>query len=373
MGFWHTGYIEFHEQSGLHEHEAPRVVATPKPDYECEVCGAAFWSDDKLAHHRMEVHPRRRPQLFLRQMQAFEPLNIVSTPLAVKDVRVVHASRVTLDGNVIDHARLSARLSKMNQGVSDVILSDAGIDTRYRIKFEIANQRDLGEVDRAIFELASRHELTVDRIGDFVARCERYPTVRRYVDGLAQYLYGSLAKEQTGGTHIPYENYRERFNLALESLRGFRTSLSSVVVGLVNFSENVFDGYDLLDHAPRLQGAMQFFSQVLSGHGVPTLENPTESLGSSSARVPADAMTENLMGWAHELMRVRRLDDEALLRKMRQDPRTPPDDLFKLSILLAEHCLFEGRSEEAQNFARPYTDHPLFRQWAKAVYRADTK
>ena len=58
MGFWHTGYMEFHEP------EEPRVWSRPKPKpptFRCSRCDRVFDSTDDLAVHLFDGHPRRAP------------------------------------------------------------------------------------------------------------------------------------------------------------------------------------------------------------------------------------------------------------------------------------------------------------------------
>lgn len=373
MGFWHTGYIEFHEVAGLPDDQKPDLTSRAGPAFPCEICKNSFWSAEELARHRAGAHPRTRPMLFLRHSPALSTLNIVSMPLAAAEVSVGHASKVLLDGEDVDLSRLGMVLSGLQRDYCEITLEEGSIKSKFRIKFKIADPGDLREVNRAFLELTRRGELTTQRIGDFVSNTKRYETADRYIDGLVQYLFGRLAKQQSGGVHIPFEDYRERFNLALDSMRGFDTPLSRIVVGLINFSSNVFDGYDLLSRAPRLQAAMQYFSRVLSGPGKCQLEKKVAFSDAASARVPADEATENLIGWAHELLATGQIEDEGLLQKCLQDLRYPADDQFKLSVLLAEHSLLAGKFVAAREYARRYSDHPIFGRWADAVLQAGTK
>lgn len=64
MGFWHTGYFEFHEQVGYGEGFLPRPTV-----YTCSHCGESFTSNDALRIHRFERHPHKRPILILRGLE----------------------------------------------------------------------------------------------------------------------------------------------------------------------------------------------------------------------------------------------------------------------------------------------------------------
>ncbi len=61
MGFWHTGYMDFHEPTGL-----DGWVFDPKPPtFPCKHCGAIWNSLDDLRKHRFEKHSLIRPILFI--------------------------------------------------------------------------------------------------------------------------------------------------------------------------------------------------------------------------------------------------------------------------------------------------------------------
>src|SRR6516164_5041408 len=60
MGFWHTGYMEFHEPSG----EGSFKQAVPAPlTYPCPKCGLEFVSERDLRVHAFAGHATPRPTL----------------------------------------------------------------------------------------------------------------------------------------------------------------------------------------------------------------------------------------------------------------------------------------------------------------------
>ena len=83
MGFWHTGYAEFHEPSGLEEY----VYSPPPPvRYVCEHCSESFAELEGLRRHRFEQHPVRQPALWLRGRAAGALPQLLMTPLQPADV-----------------------------------------------------------------------------------------------------------------------------------------------------------------------------------------------------------------------------------------------------------------------------------------------
>ena len=50
MGFWHTGYIEFHEEVGLKGYE----FRPNTREYPCASCAKVFATAEELQTHRLE-------------------------------------------------------------------------------------------------------------------------------------------------------------------------------------------------------------------------------------------------------------------------------------------------------------------------------
>ena len=72
MGFWHTGYMDFHEPVGLGDGYPP-----PTPVYACQMCSEEFPNPDDLRAHRFESHPLSRPVLLVRGVE------VGSTPIHI--------------------------------------------------------------------------------------------------------------------------------------------------------------------------------------------------------------------------------------------------------------------------------------------------
>jgi len=97
--------------------------------------------------------------------------------------------------------------------------------------------------------------LDIVRIDNFIDITEKYSTARRYVDGLSNYLYGILAKDQRGGTNLKQSDYKARYSSAFDILKGFETPLSAIVNVIINFNKNIFSYSNLL-FTPQLQQVM---------------------------------------------------------------------------------------------------------------------
>src|SRR5689334_9460164 len=100
MGFWHTGYQEFHELTGL------ETWAPAPPTYHCAHCEAPFDCAEDVRIHRFASHPLRRPSLFVRGRElGTRPLRITQ-PLAAGDIRIDGCEQASLNGTEISVAAL---------------------------------------------------------------------------------------------------------------------------------------------------------------------------------------------------------------------------------------------------------------------------
>ena len=64
MGFWHTGYIEFHEPTGIGIRRP-----SPPPRYVCDRCGDSFSSPAARDEHRFAAHPLHKPAMFVQGIE----------------------------------------------------------------------------------------------------------------------------------------------------------------------------------------------------------------------------------------------------------------------------------------------------------------
>src|SRR5215213_11456233 len=94
VGFWHTGYIEFHEPSGLDRAFMPGPTLYP-----CRHCEKAFGTPEELRVHRFEAHAYKRPLLFIRELE------VGTTPLRI--TRALRPAEVS--ASCYDSARINGR------------------------------------------------------------------------------------------------------------------------------------------------------------------------------------------------------------------------------------------------------------------------
>jgi hypothetical protein len=258
MGFWHTGYEEFHEPVGLDD-----VVFTPSPPkrFYCEQCTKHFGDLDSLRRHRFESHPLRQPTLMVRGQSVGQlPLKVMM-PLQSKDVEVEDALVCRFNGLSIDPAELGKRLASLRREFVEVELGNSGAMTRCALDFCVADVSDLKGVEAAFLRMARNRSLSIDAIAGFNQDCKSFMSAGMYAHGVSQYLYGVMAKERAPDSGIPIDLYTEKFLQANDVLSGFDRQLSNSIRALVAFHFNHFGDAQVL--AP--EGALRHTAAVFKG------------------------------------------------------------------------------------------------------------
>ena len=259
MGFWHTGYAEFHEPSGLEEY----VYSPPPPvRYVCEHCSESFAELEGLRRHRFEQHPVRQPALWLRGRAAGALPQLLMTPLQPADVVIEDAVRCLLNGSPVPLASLGERLAGMNKEFIELQLENAGATTRCVLDFRIADETHLAGVEAAFLRVARDHVLSIDALSRFIHDCREFPSAMPYCDGICHYLYGVMAKERAPDSGLQQAQYVERYLRASDELSGFDRPLARSIRALVAFHFNHFDDAELLAPEGALRHAAGAFADL---------------------------------------------------------------------------------------------------------------
>lgn len=263
MGFWHTGYGEFHELTGLGD-----FVYRPSPPvrFACEHCSTTFAELEGLRRHRFEQHPIRQPALWLRGRVAGGTLpQMLTTRLQPPDVVVEDANRCLLNGSLVSLATLGEILAAISQGLVELQLENAGATTRCVLDFRIADEAHLTGVEAAFLRLARDRELTLEAVGRFNGDCSQFSSAKMYWDGMCHYLYGVMAKERSPDSGLKQSDYVERYLRASDELSGFDRPLARSVRALVAFHFNQFEEAELLAPEGALGHASGAFAGLLLG------------------------------------------------------------------------------------------------------------
>ena len=364
MGFWHTGYLEFHETSGFREDE----YRPAPPRFDCEHCGSHFGSLEELRRHRFERHPQRQPLLLIRGRAVGQlPLKLM-TPLEPGDVAIEDVSRCKVNGRSVAPASLGGLLAGMKRKFVDLELANKGATTKCALDFQVADEAHLQGVEAAFLRMARGRELSLDAVARFIDECKPFDSAAEYSDGICQYLYGVMAKDRMADSGLRAEQYTEKLIQASDSLAGYHRSLANSIRALVAFHFNHFEDAELLAPEGTLRHAAGAFAGLLqglpwhyekafdatSGDAIENLLTDQESL-----QILADA--------SHGLIELKARTVE-LLAHLR---RAPGDyDRLKRALLAAEALAARDDAEsraEARRLARNWVGQEATRVWAEAM------
>ncbi|MBP9217364.1 MAG: hypothetical protein KBD39_01280 [Sterolibacterium sp.] len=263
MGFWHTGYIEFHESIGLGDSSG--FVSQPVR-YACKYCSKDFDNLEDLRRHRFEEHPLRQPVLLLRGRPVGTlPLQLM-TPLATEDVKVQDAKSCRLNGDALALKMLGRRLAAMRREYVELeLLSHNGVISRHILDFRVADEAQLVGVETAFWRMAQNGTLNLEAISRFNKECRSLTDADLYYDGICHYLYGVMAKERASDSGLSFSQYTERYQRASEALAGFDRPLARSIRALVAFHFNHFHDAELLASDGALRQTAGAFATLLDG------------------------------------------------------------------------------------------------------------
>jgi hypothetical protein len=358
MGFWHTGYIEFHEPVGLDEAYTPEPIV-----YRCRHCDGTFTTSDELQVHRFESHAYERPLLFIHGLEiGTTPLRITRI-LQPDEVRAFRFDYARINGKQVAPNKLSEELARTTNDRVTVELVNAGVTARFDISFEIASDTDLAGVDNCFLAVARLGRLDLRAIEDFIFASCTFPSAIGYCDGICEYLYGVLAKERSPDSSLDYEAYREKFSRAADALKDFHRPLSQAIGALVAFHYNHFARSLELGGNLRVGIAAGRFERWLEGDVGGARAALSLSYNDSLEKLLTDFETERLISWSvarSEIILPQLQDIESILQ---QD--IPEFDRAKLRILLAEIYSSQGDAQKAKPHVRELLNNPTLGHWAE--------
>lgn len=366
MGFWHTGYAEFHEPTGL----GPYVYTPPPPvRYACEHCSESFLELEALRKHRFEQHPVRQPALLLRGRPVGTLTQILMTSLAPADVLVEDATTCLLNGRPLAPACLARKLAAMRREFADVELSNKGATTRCQLDFRVADEAHLGGVETAFLRLARDRALNIEAVSRFNDDCRAFASAMPYCDGISHYLYGVMAKERFPDSGLKHDEYIQRFIRSSEELSGFDRPLARSVRSLVAFHFNQFDDAEYLAPEGALRHAAGAFAGLLQGLPWHFDEVPSSVPGGAVEDLLTDQDTLRILADAsHGLIGLKARAEEVLAH-LRRAPGGGFDHMKR--VLLACEAL-ATRDEpalhaEARKLVRALAGKPETGTWANAM------
>lgn len=363
MGFWHTGYMEFHEPVGL-EFEIKLV----SPTYPCMQCGQVFDSHEKLRFHRFEAHRHLRPTLYFRGREVGAKRLAVRSVVSEGDICIVNCDQVRLNGTVLSLSKLSSALSKVRSDVCRITLNGDGGEANFELDIQISLPSDLDGVDREFIRLAHGRRLDVRAIEGFITAARAFPSAMNYCDGICAYLYGVLAKEGAGECGIPYVEYLNRFNKASGELAGYDRTCARVIGALIEFHFNHFDEAVILVADGRVGNVAKAFTLWLKNPARPVRQmQPVDAGYFAVDSLVTDLDTERLLQWG--TLPLEKLEPYVNEIELALEKTGNEFDRNKLHVLLAETYANVQRNNEAVNHAKALRSLAGFDQWSEFMIR----
>ena len=366
MGFWHTGYMEFHEPVGL---GGFRSKPSP-PSFPCAHCGQIYRSVDELRQHRFESHPLRRPTLFLRGQELGTHPVRVTCNLTKDDVNAEGCDRAFLNGNEISVRALPRKLTGISSDVCRLVLSKADVSAEFTLDFRIASEEDLIGVETQFKRTAIGRRLDIRAVDEFIAATSGFGSALGYCDGICSYLYGVLAKERASDSSLPYEAYVGKFNKAAEELLAYERLLARTIGSLIEFHFNHFGDAARLANKARVGKAAARYATWMRGGTQKGGPAPSVTFGDLEVLV-TDWETEQIIRWA-----VRPLDElsdhvaemESFLKRDLEEY-----DSVKVHVLLGEIYAAAGDFGNVLQHAKALRNLSPLEGWAESMIRAHSE
>lgn len=341
MGFWHTGYMEFHEPSG---EGWVRPAKLAPPTYPCARCGLVFFSEQDLHVHGFSGHSVRRPVFVLMGRECGRSRLTVTAPTSKASWVTRNVQRATVNGRRIAPDEIAPLLSAQRSGVFDVELANDGVVREFQFEFKLAEEDDLRGVDAALERLIEGHELSLRVIDDFIMRGKRYQTASRYLAGLADYLHGVLRREGIDPAAPANASYEAKYDQAVGVLGAFDRPPAEAICGLVGFHYNQFGRAMTKTHSKRVAAVSLRLQAMLAGKR--WIAGDLSSAPHTSLDIAlSDSVIDRVLQWC-----AMPLDGSATGRAadiVAALPEQRPYDALKLRLIAAEHFLAAGDPDAA--------------------------
>ncbi len=368
MGFWQTGYMEFHEYSGVGDYH----YEPSPPEYPCTQCSEIFSTVDALRKHRFEDHPSNRPTLILRGRELGSHPVRITTPLQDSDIVLENCDRAKLDDEWIGPSKLPTVIANFSHGVHRLTLVGGEISSEFTFDLRIATECDLIGIEQAFMRMAAARSLDIRAIDEFISAAKKFASAIGYCDGICAYLYGVLAKERSDDSSLPYDGYVGKYSKAAEELAVYDRLLARTISGLIKFHFNHFADASCLAKGSRIGFAASRYDAWLRGLIVENQRaRPTTVPTTSPEGLVSDWDTEQITRWV--VTDIKALaqytsDMEAFLARDISDY-----DRLKAKVLLAETYISIGDAASALRHAKSLRNLAAVEEWAERLIRTLTR
>jgi len=305
--------------------------------------------------------------LVLGRHELMSPRFVVMSALEAGQIHAVNSKTCMVNGGTIPLDSLENVLVSKANGFYEVrLFGDEGrVETKYEISVEIPSEEHIHQIEMDFGNLAAVGILNIHSINAFIQSTTKAVTAKRYKDGLANYLFGILGKDQHGETGLTQEQGFAKLKEAHQTLQLFERPLARVVCAIIEFQLNAFSNKSGLQSVPRLQHAMEWYSACSQG-AVILPENGHISDDSAAARVPLDSATDELLTWVSSSKPVLIAKLKHIEKRAKQPDWLPSDRVKALVIAVAIHK--SGCDDKSTiQIARSFRHDPVFKNLAECL------
>ena len=364
MGFWHTGYMEFHEPVGLDDCHINKLP----PAYCCGQCSETFDSIESLRQHRFERHPLQRPSLFLEGREMGSHPTRITRELSASDIWVEHCNHIQINGREIAFCELPGALAQISSDVCRLVLANDEVSSEFTLEFRIASEKDLCGVENEFERTARGKRLDTHTIEGFISSTAEYASAIGYCDGICSYLYGVLAKERAPDSTLPYEAYERKFNKAAEDLAVYNRPLAKTISSLIEFHFNHFGEAAKLGAVTRIGVVARKYRTWTQNLSItPSSERNPSKAPSTLETMVTDWETEQIARWAEKPLDSLGSEIDEIVSFLARD--LLEYDRVKLHVLLAEIYSALDNAEGVLRYTKPLRNLSAFEVWAEAKIR----
>lgn len=359
MGFWHTGYIEFHEEVGLKGYE----FRPNTREYPCASCAEVFATAEELQTHRLEQHPLQRPALIVRGAEVGSRRMTITSKLSPADVVLEGCEQVLVNGTTIPAERLGEDLAARTWETCRLVLCGNEMPTECTVEFRIASEGDLAGVEDEFARIAETERLDGRTVEDLIRATRRLKTARGYSDAICTYLHGVLAKERVPGCALPYARYNAKFTESVEILNWYDRPLARAIVSVIEFHHNHFPEAARKGRGSRTGEAAGKFRRWLHAHGNDATKSGQGPVACNGLdNWVSDQDTDQIVHWTLQPKERLVREAETMEAFVRRD--IADFDRVKVRILLAEMYWAMGEAARAAEHAKS-VGSKAFEDWAK--------
>ena len=180
MGFWQTGYMEFHEPVGFDGAAfKPLLLRGSRVP-----CVQIYGSMDELRNHRFVAHTLHRPVMFLQGRELRTHPFRITRRISIADVQIARCDRVFFNGSEIGISSLPGTLSEISCDVCRVVLSKSSVEAEFELDIRVASETDMAGIEEQFRRTTLARRLDTRAVDEFISATSEFRSAIGYCDGV---------------------------------------------------------------------------------------------------------------------------------------------------------------------------------------------